>query len=394
MTHGNIVHQAMANQVAFGCLGEGETAVNWAPQYHDLGLVVCILSCAFAGVRLVMFSPLDFIRNPMLWLRAISKYSAAYSAAPNSAYAYAARRGRRNSDALKSLRLDSWRIAGNGGEPVTKDALDAFADVFAPCGFDARAHFPCFALRSTRLWCSGRKRYRLPTMLRADADALALGMVREEKAGNAVRVLVGCGEPFHNVRIRIVDVESLDTVRGSNAVGEVWLSSPSVAQGYWKVESEDAFVGDRAKSGDLMDEISFPSVDFGTDWTESWVRTGDLGFLHRGELFICGRLKDMIIVNGRNIFPQDIESTAEGTDARLRRGCSAAFATSEDSAEVCIVVEFRRPPDERRNATWSDGILQELLRILKTRSLMRTLFLLRVSFLLARKRCRNRAAAK
>jgi acyl-CoA synthetase (AMP-forming)/AMP-acid ligase II/D-alanyl-lipoteichoic acid acyltransferase DltB (MBOAT superfamily) len=370
ITHGNLMHQGFVNQVSFGCVGRGETGVNWCPQYHDLGLVVCLLSGVFAGIRVVAMSPADFLRDPLLWLRAISKYRAEFSAAPNFAYAYAARKARAAAAAgqqpLRGVDLACWRVAGNGGEPVRAPALEAFCARFAPHGFRRHALFPCFGLAEHTILASGRRAWRAPTYLLLDAARLSGGGVavrasaRPEAADAAAAAaaaaagpeppglvrLVGCGEPFPGVEVRIVDPERLRDLGREHAVGEIWIDSPSVGAGYWGRSDEDNAAAFRAQLR--------PPLQHDDDAARRWLRTGDLGFLHDGELFICGRLKDLLIVDGRNVYPQDIEAAAERACHQLvRPGSSAAFAagardpalessSSAAHAHLTLVLEVRR----------------------------------------------------
>eukprot|EP00512_Aurantiochytrium_limacinum_P013092 CAMPEP_0171572284 /NCGR_PEP_ID=MMETSP0961-20121227/4041_1 /TAXON_ID=87120 /ORGANISM="Aurantiochytrium limacinum, Strain ATCCMYA-1381" /LENGTH=990 /DNA_ID=CAMNT_0012127121 /DNA_START=247 /DNA_END=3219 /DNA_ORIENTATION=- len=342
ITHENIMDQGHSNQVAFGCLGRGETAVNWCPQYHDLGLVVCTLSGLYAGIRLVSFSPLVFLRNPLLWVQTVSKYSANFSAAPNFAYAYTARKARAAlaaGESLEGLNLSSWRVAGNGGEPVRAKALEEFASVFSRFGFASEAAFPCFGLAEHTIMVSGRRDFRKPTYLSVSNHALSMHRVEiisERQDANMDSddslTLVGCGEPYENVQVLIVDPKTqLMLSDPTREVGEIWLASPSVAAGYWGMaEHENAKV--------------FEARPHNYTFNASFLRTGDLGFLWNGELYICGRCKDLIIIDGRNIYPQDIEATAEQAVSLLRPGSSAAF--TQDQRGLCLVVELRRESSE------------------------------------------------
>jgi len=324
ITHQNIMHQGFASQISFACRGGfKETAVNWCPQYHDLGLVAAILSSIFAGVRLVSFSPQDFLKNPLLWVKAISRYRASFSAAPNFAYSYTARKARallaRGTD-LEKLDLSSWHLAGNGGEPVRIASLQSFNKVFEPHGFRADAHFPCFGLAEHTILASGRKTRRLATVLQVDPSGLERHEIK-----NGEQTLVGCGEPFPEVDIKIVDPESLHETA---EVGEIWISSHSVAKGYWGKSDE---VNAETFQAQIQNDMS----------GKHYLRTGDLGFLEDGELFICGRLKDLIIIDGRNVYPQDLELSAEefAKDV-IRPGSSAAFTNKSD--RLTLVVEARR----------------------------------------------------
>ncbi|GBG31778.1 4-coumarate--CoA ligase 4 [Hondaea fermentalgiana] len=354
ITHGNIMEQGFQNQLAFGCTGRGETAVNWCPQYHDLGLVVCILSGVFAGIRLVSFSPLAFMRDPLLWVRAISTYRASFSAAPNFAYGYAARKARAAAaagEALSGLDLSCWRIAGNGGEPVRAQTLDAFANAFERFGFSRSAAFPCYGLAEHTIMVSGRSSFRPPTLLRVNRAALAQHRVEvmncnvgfdstqssSSSSSKEAVVLVGCGDAYEGVEVRIVDPDTGRAFTSSHQeerVGEIWLRSHSVADGYWAnpQATKEVFLAKCASAdSEGVSETGEREVTF--------LRTGDLGFVRNGELFICGRCKDLIIVDGRNIYPQDVESTAEQAHQALRPGSSAAFA---NESGVVLVAELRR----------------------------------------------------
>jgi len=322
ISHSNLMHQGYANQISFGCTGPGETAVNWCPQYHDLGLVVCIFSGVFAGIRLVAFSPLDFLKNPLLWLRLISKYQASFSAAPNFAYGYAARKARTNPDQVGNLNLKSWKIAGNGGEPVRVSSLDSFEKEFSKFGFERTSYFPCFGLAEHTILATGRIARRMPTILEVDTNLLAKHVIKICSAScTNSSSLVGCGEPFPGVDITITDPETMaELPHGS--VGEVLISSPSVGHGYWNLPDKE--------NKEIFGFENHPQL-----------RTGDLGFLHNKELFICGRLKDLIIIDGKNIYPQDIENTAEVSSGMIfRTGSSVSFMTED--MKIVVVAELRR----------------------------------------------------
>lgn len=298
-------------------------AVQWLPPYHDLGLIGGIFLPLFAGRRSVLMSPLSFIQSPARWLRAMSDYRATTSAAPNFGFELCLRKV---TDAeCQGLDLSNWRVAVSGAEPVRADTLDRFVERFAPYGFRREALIPAYGMAETTLMVSVSQQDVPPREIELDSQALSRSKVVPRAGG---RRIVGCGPAGPDVEVRVVDPK---TSRETTGVGEVWVRSPSVASGYWR-----------------QDELSasqFNQTIAGTQAT-GFLRTGDLGFLDPtdGELFLVGRQKEMIILAGRNYYPQDIELSIQASDAALKTDGGAAVTVEVDNAEqLAIFQEVQRP---------------------------------------------------
>ena len=321
LTHRNLLHNEQMMQRAFGQC-ERSIIVGWLPLYHDMGLIGNVIQPLFVGARCILMSPLAFLQRPLRWLQAISRYRGTTSGGPNFAYEFCLRRI--TAEQREQLDLSSWTIAFNGAEPVRAETLEKFATTFAPQGFRREAFRPCYGLAEATLLVSVNSETGPPMVKRVDARALEANQVREAAAGHApVRVIVGCGEALQEQEIVIVDPEDL-TRCAEDRVGEVWISGPSVAKGYWHHPEETRRIFQAQLSAN--DE-------------RTYLRTGDLGFLQEGQLFITGRLKDLIIIRGRNHHPQDIEFTVEKCHPALRPGCGAAFSVDVTGEEQLIVVQ-------------------------------------------------------
>jgi acyl-CoA synthetase (AMP-forming)/AMP-acid ligase II len=295
--------------------------VTWLPLYHDMGLIGTMLQPLFVGGSLVMMPPMSFLQRPLRWLNAISHYRADTSGGPNFAYDLCVQRVKPDDKA--KLDLSSWTLAFNGGEPVRRETIDRFAEAFAPCGFRPEAFYPCYGLAEATLIVTGGERTASPTFARVDGSQLELHHVSVADIESATaRDWVGCGRPLGRTEVRIVD-SGTQTLSDPNSVGEIWVSGPTVTQGYWNrpETSRSLFEAQLADRSDAR-----------------YLRTGDLGFVRDGELFVTGRVKDLIIIRGKNYYPQDIEWTAENADARLRKGGAAAFSIDVGGEERLVVV--------------------------------------------------------
>lgn len=326
LSHGNLIHQLEQINQAFRLDPEKDKAVFWLPFYHDMGLIGGILGTLYSGASTTMLSPLDFLQRPYRWLNAISKTKATVSGGPNFAYDLCIRK---ITDAQKAtLDLSNWKLAFNGAEPVRADTMKRFAEAFAVCGFRIENFYPCYGLAEATLLVTGSVRNRHPKVLKLHANALSENKIIEVRDGDADETvdLVGCGFPYLEQEVVIVDPETQSQCpvdeNQATLVGEIWVSGLSVAQGYWNKpeESEKIF---RARLN-------------GSD--RQYLRTGDLGFIKDGQLFVTGRVKDLIIIDGLNHYPQDIELTVEQSHPALRPGCSAAFSVEINGREELIVV--------------------------------------------------------
>jgi len=337
VSHKNLICNAEVIKRGFNDTEES-SCVSWLPPYHDMGLIGHILQPVYVGGSALLMSPLDFLQRPFRWLQAISRYKVTTSGGPNFAYELCLRRI--TDEQRSTLDLSSWRLAFSGAEPVRAETLDRFAKAFAPCGFRRNALYPCYGLAEATLMVSGGIAGRPARVEYADSKALEKGQVLStDESAVGARALVSCGRSMLLQQIVIVDVDSL-TECEPQRVGEIWVKGGSVAQGYWQKaeESERAF------------EASFDKTDKG-----SFMRTGDLGFMVDGELFVTGRLKDLIVIDGHNHYPHDIELTVDSSHTALSYGCSAAFSVDIDGKERLVVLaEIRRfkQPDQ---TTGSDG---------------------------------------
>jgi amino acid adenylation domain-containing protein len=326
VTHGNLLFMEDLIAEVFE-QGEESVVVGWLPVYHDMGLIGNVLQPLWLGASCVLMSPVAFLRRPRRWLEAIAKYRATTSGGPNFAYELCVERI--GEEERRGLDLSSWRVAFNGAEPVRASTLERFAEAFAEAGFRRQAFRPCYGLAEATLLVSGARSSTEPVVLEVRAEALEQG--RAEAAvgeGRSVR-LVGSGRVPADQPVAIVDPETRER-RGAGQVGEIWVQGPGVAAGYWNRPEETAETFGAVLDGD-------------GSGTGPWLRTGDLGFLSEAALFITGRLKDLIILRGRNHYPQDLELTAERAAPGLSVGAGAAFAIEVDGEERLVVVQELAP---------------------------------------------------
>ena len=325
VTHENLLHDQALMARAFAH-DENTVIVGWLPMFHDMGLVGNVLHPVYLGIHCVLMPPLAFLEKPVRWLRAISRYKATTSGGPNFAYDYCVNKIEAEERAL--LDLSSWKLAFNGAEPVRPQTLEYFAKTFQSCGFRREAFYPCYGLAEATLMVSGGVKNNPPTVRRFLRDALELGMaVPHEDLGLSGTELAGCGRALPGQHLLIVDAKT-GRPCPDGQVGEIWISGPIVGAGYWNNPEATAAIFE-------AEVPEFPE--------ERFLRTGDLAFQHNGELFIAGRLKDQIILRGRNYHPHDLEFVAELSHPDLRPGCSAAFSMTIDSQEqVVMVLEVNR----------------------------------------------------
>lgn len=320
--------QVMANQLSIEAgMGPCETVVGWLPIFHDMGLIGNVLHTLCAGANLVLMSPVSFLKRPARWLEAISHFRATTSGGPNFAYELCARRI--GAEDRARLDLASWKVAFCGAEPVRETTYQRFVEAFEPHGFSRTAFYPCYGLAEATLFVTGHRRGTPVTARAFRASALEHGEVVEltSTTDDDRRVLMGCGVPSPGEDVRIVNPDDDTPAAG---IGEIWVRGPGVASGYWGREETGNVFGARLASGE-----------------GPFLRTGDLGFVHGGELFIAGRKKDMIIVSGRNLFPQDLELTIETAVPAVRKGCCAAFSVEAHGDEkLCIMAEHDGSPED------------------------------------------------
>lgn len=321
LTHHNLLHNSALIYECFGHSAESQGVI-WLPPYHDMGLIGGILQPLYGDFPVTLMSPIDFLKRPFRWLQAISRYKATTSGGPNFAYDLCLRKI--TPEQLATLDLSSWDLAFNGAEPVRYDTMEKFAAVFGPRGFRQEAFYPCYGLAEATLIVSGGTKERQPAAQTIDSAFLRQNRVEKVATTQANAVtLVGCGHTLTEQQILIVDPNTLHPCP-SGHIGEIWVCGPSVAQGYWQQPeaTQEAFQAHLAEGGE------------GT-----FLRTGDLGFLQDGELFIAGRLKDLIVIRGRNYYPQDIELTVERSHPGLRPGCGAAFSVDIAGEERLVMAQ-------------------------------------------------------
>ena len=318
VSHANVIANLLAIAERFEHHADS-VSVNWLPHFHDLGLVSGILQPLFHGHPNIMLSPTAFVQQPVRWLQAITRFRGTYSNSPNYGYDLCIRRV--SGAQRRELDLSSWQVALNGAEPVRWQTVKEFSETFAECGFRASAMYPAYGLAEATLVVSGGRRDALPVVLHADATELERAQVVETSATNNMRTLVGCGQALLDTEIALVDPATSARAVG-DAIGEVWVRGPGIAAGYWQ----------RAQAS----RETFGAVLAGGDG-RPYLRTGDLGYIRDNELFITGRLKDLIIVRGGNHYPQDIEWTVEQTHPAIRQGCGAAFSIEQDGVEQLVV---------------------------------------------------------
>lgn len=320
VTHGNVLHNSEIIYQSFEHSPESQGVI-WLPMFHDMGLIGGVIQPLYGGFPVTLMSPVALIQKPIRWLEAISKYRATTSGGPNFAYDLVSRQV--TPQQLKKLDLSNWSVAFSGAEPVRAATLERFAQTFASCGFRPEAFYPCYGMAETTLFISGGTKTKAPTIKYVDAEALAENRV--VVGGEKSKAVVSCGWSWLGDEIVIVEPESL-TKRSEGEVGEIWVSGAGVGKGYWQQRSET----ERTFNAWLADQGPF-------------LRTGDLGFLQDGELFITGRIKDVMILWGRYRYPQDIELTVERCHPALRSGCGAAFSIeAEDDERLIIVQEVER----------------------------------------------------
>lgn len=324
ISHDNLLHNLEMIRQGFGvadldAAGEVTNCVFWLPAYHDMGLIGGILSPIYAGGTSYLLAPTTFLRRPLRWLELLSETKAQFSGAPNFGFELLVKKT--TPEQRESLDLSHWRLAFCGAEPIHPETMRKFATAFAPAGFCSDSFYPCYGMAEVTLLVTGGQRSRELQVLNVDRERLRQHLaVPVESTAESSQALVGCGAAMNGQTIAIVDPPTL-TVCDDGRVGEIWVQGDSVARGYWNRETVNQEVFGAQLSGQ-------------TDST--YLRTGDLGFQLDGELYITGRLKDVVIIRGSNHYPQDIERTT--VDAHQAVGMGAAFAVTSEREERLVVV--------------------------------------------------------
>ncbi len=323
-----VSHRNLIYNVA--CIEQGEsggaTGVTWLPTYHDFGLIGAVVLPMYSGRRTISMSPLAFMQRPLRWLEAVTRYRGTFIGAPNFSYDLCVRKSKPAD--REGLDLSSLTFALNGAEPVRTETMERFVEAFEPYGFRRDVFVACYGLAEATLGVSGGLRSMYPRSKQFQAEALEQHQAIEATNGTPSRTIVSCGPAIPQTEIAIVDSET-ELRLPDDAVGEIWVRGPGIAGGYWNRRAATA----QTFEAYLRDTNDGP-----------YLRTGDLGFLHEGELYVTGRSKDLVIVCGRNHYPQDIELTIQQAHRNLKPECGAAFAIDMDGREQLVVVqELLRP---------------------------------------------------
>ena len=320
VSHGNLLANSVSINHCFRNTPE-QTAVSWLPPYHDMGLIGCIIQPMYVGLSMYLMAPVTFLQRPYRWLQAISRYGANTNGGPNFAYDLCV--DRITPEQRDSLDLSCWELAFSGAEPVRATTIERFSEYFKVCGFKKSAFYPCYGMAESTLIITGGDKFAPAISHSFDSKKLEENQaIPSTEEGNNT-TLVGCGQNIPGQTIAIANLDTLNQC-ADGEIGEIWVKSDSVAQGYWNrpelsKASFQAELKDSSESG--------------------FLRTGDLGFIQDGELFVTGRLKDLIIIRGRNYYPQDIELTVDNAHEAVRIANGAAFAVEINGTEKLVIVQ-------------------------------------------------------
>lgn len=320
VTHSNIMSNVSAIAKALG-FSKRSVNVGWLPLFHDMGLIANVLVPLYVGSRSILMSPNTFLRSPYDWLHAISKFRGTCAGSPNFGWDYCV--SRISDDKKRELDLSSIEVAYNGSEPVRANTLERFSDSFSNCGFRSEAFMPCYGMAESTLFVSGGPTGKTPTVLNVSMNSLEGNQIRKvAHESEDARQIVSCGQVAEGMRLVVVDPETFLPCT-PRRIGEIWIAGDSVAKGYWRLpeETKKTFHAYIANSGD-----------------GPFLRSGDLGFIQDGDLFITGRSKDLIVINGRNIYPQDIEQVIERSIDFVEPNMCAAFSVDRDNRETLTIV--------------------------------------------------------
>jgi thioester reductase-like protein len=324
VSHSNVIHNCRST------IDHQAVGVSWLPQFHDLGLIGYYLFQIVTGGTTYGISPLDFLRRPVLWLETLSRYKATYTSSPNFGFEYCLSPDRVPDDLLEGLDLSSVQVFMNAAEPVRPSTYRGFLERFAKYGLRPAAHVAAYGLAENTLAVASSGRRSL-TIMRKSLHARTVAMATEDTPSDEQLELVGCGKPLDGIRVRIVDPDTRVAV-GADGIGEIWVAGQSTCQEYWNKPELSEQVFDNSIAGDSSD--AYP-----------YLRTGDLGFLADGELFVCGRLKDIIILRGQNYYPEDLEAAVEQSSEKIQLGSVAAFRGPDGEERLIVVAGLRNPGD-------------------------------------------------
>jgi acyl-CoA synthetase (AMP-forming)/AMP-acid ligase II len=342
VTHTMLLANMRMAQAYLGT-GKHSTCVNWVPHYHDMGLILAIIGSSYLGALCVLLSPSGFMQRPLTWLRAMSDYRGEISASPNFSFDLCIARLR--ADQMEGVDLSSWKITLSGAEPIRASTIEKFIETFAPYGFKPTSMNPGFGMAEATLIVSMSPVGAGHEKRTVSKAALQQHIIRDATNGDDATDLVGCGYAMPESRLAIVDPDTLKRLP-PDTVGELWIAGPHVAQAYWE--------NPEASAASLHAHIAGEEGD--------WLRTGDLGFLDaKGQLFVTGRIKDMIIIRGMNHYPQDIELTVQNAHPALRQNGGAVFSVLDERGQEQLVVvqEVERTARNRIDPDEITGIIRE-----------------------------------
>lgn len=327
VSHGNVIYNVSDIDASWDH-SEETVLVSWLPIFHDMGLIYGFMQGVYNGFHTVLFSPNAFAQRPYTWLKAVTDYKATHTGGPNSSLIMCVEKIL--PEQKKDLDLSSLRVFFNGSEPVRESTLQSFSEMFAECGFKPEMHTPCYGLAEATLKVTATKLGEYPNHLSVDSEELAknkvLALTKEEAQKIDSQVFVSSGITVQQTEVKIVDPVS-NTECNSGNVGEIWVKGPTNAMGYYgkEIDTKEIFQATISDTGE-----------------GPFMRTGDLGFFYENELYIAGRLKDLIIVRGRNCYPQDIEEIVENCHPALSPSAGAAFSLDVNGEEQLIVVQSVR----------------------------------------------------
>ncbi|MEM8674957.1 MAG: fatty acyl-AMP ligase [Cyanobacteria bacterium P01_G01_bin.67] len=333
VTHGNVLHNSQVIYQSFGHHAQTKILM-WLPMFHDMGLIGGVMQPLFAGLPAVLMSPIALAQKPFLWLQAMSKYQITTSGGPNFAYDLLCQKV--TAEQRATLDLSHWQVAFTGAEPIRAATLARFAELYQPCGFKPAAFYPCYGMAEATLFITGIDANEQPKVIYLDKKALTEDRVVAVTPDHPdAKSVVSCGRTWLGDEIIIVDPEQKTKCR-EDRVGEIWATGAGIGKGYFQREEQTANTF-QATLADNPDQI--------------YLRTGDLGFIKDGELYITGRIKDMMILWGRNHYPQHIEETVETCHPTLRPNHGAAFSVEINGEEQLVIAhEINRTNLRQLNA--------------------------------------------
>jgi acyl-CoA synthetase (AMP-forming)/AMP-acid ligase II/alkylation response protein AidB-like acyl-CoA dehydrogenase/acyl carrier protein len=350
LSHGNLLSDLEMIQTCFGNHEQRQKldTLSWVPLYHDLGLIGLVLTAFYTGGTCNVMSPIDFLKKPVRWLRLLSKTKAHVSGGPNFGFDLCLRKV--TPEEVSGLDLSHVLNLANCAEPIRTQTIDNFYERFAPAGLKRNAFCPCYGLAEATVMATCTRPSQRPTFVYVDAEALTQHLAAFVDASSPEAIgLVGCGKPANDGEVEIVSPTTLTRVR-SGVVGEIWVRGSNVAAGYWnRPEETQATFGARLEGEE-----------------KTYLRTGDLGFIHEGELYVTGRLKDLVIVRGRNLYPHDIERTVDDLRSiipEIRIGCSAAFSRMVDDREELVFIQEVNPPEAGKTFD-ANACVREIRRVI------------------------------